>query len=108
MFNYQKIVADAGYESEENYVYLSKHNQTSYIKPQNYEQLKKKQQPYSRYNFRRFLTRGKSNVVTEMFLLCLAYNIKKYNHKQRDKRTKTYLLKKTTLHKNQKNRIPLP
>lgn len=201
VFNYQKIVADAGYESEENYVYLSKHNQMSYIKPQNYKQLKKNQHPYSRYNFsyipekdlfvcpegnemyptqtkisksktgyqsektiyttdkcndcpnrdkctkskygrqiqqskvfeqfrieslknitteegillrmnrsiqvegafgvikqdynfRRFLTRGKSNVVTEMFLLCLAYNIKKYNHKQRDKRTKTYLFKK--------------
>ena len=42
--NYQgkleKIVADAGYESEENYVYLAENNLTSYIKPSNYEQSK--------------------------------------------------------------------
>ena len=31
------IIADAGYESEENYVYLEENNQTPYIKPQNYE-----------------------------------------------------------------------
>ena len=35
-----KIVADAGYESEENYVFLAENNLTSYIKPSNYEQLK--------------------------------------------------------------------
>lgn len=35
-----KIVADAGYESEENYVYLAEHNLTSYIKPSNYEKSK--------------------------------------------------------------------
>ena len=31
------IIADAGYESEENYVYLEENNQTAYIKPQQYE-----------------------------------------------------------------------
>lgn len=31
------IVADAGYESEENYHFLSKNKQTAYVKPQNYE-----------------------------------------------------------------------
>ena len=36
------IVADAGYESEENYQYLKDNSQTSYIKPQNYEQMKKR------------------------------------------------------------------
>jgi transposase len=36
-----KIVADAGYESEENYVFLAeKKNLTSYIKPSNYEKSK--------------------------------------------------------------------
>ena len=35
-----KIVADAGYESEENYVYLAENELTSYIKPSNYEQSK--------------------------------------------------------------------
>ena len=39
---YKEIVADAGYESEENYVYLNKHNQNSYIKPSNYESSKKR------------------------------------------------------------------
>ena len=34
---YGKIVADAGYESMENYLYLEKHGLESYIKPQNYE-----------------------------------------------------------------------
>lgn len=49
---HKEIVADAGYESEENYVYLSKHNQESYIKPSNYEILKKKKKrPYSTENF---------------------------------------------------------
>lgn len=37
---FQNIVADAGYESEENYVYLAKETYASYIKPQNYEQSK--------------------------------------------------------------------
>lgn len=39
---FENVIADAGYESEENYIYLSKHNQTSYIKPQNYEKSKSK------------------------------------------------------------------
>ena len=38
---YKNIVADAGYESEENYIYLEKHAQNSFIKPQNYEGMKK-------------------------------------------------------------------
>jgi transposase len=36
-FKYFKIVADAGYESEENYVYVKDNGQLSYIKPANYE-----------------------------------------------------------------------
>lgn len=34
---YEKIVADAGYESMENYLYLERHGMGSYIKPQNHE-----------------------------------------------------------------------
>lgn len=34
---YENVVADAGYESEENYEYLKRRGQVSYIKPQNYE-----------------------------------------------------------------------
>jgi len=36
-FQYQEIVADAGYESEENYAFLKANDQEAYIKPQNYE-----------------------------------------------------------------------
>ena len=40
--NFENIVADAGYKSEENYVYIEEHGQTSYIKPQFYEKQKTK------------------------------------------------------------------
>ena len=36
-FKYLKIVADAGYESEENYVFIEGNNQLSFIKTSNYE-----------------------------------------------------------------------
>lgn len=36
-FKYKKIVADAGYESEENYQFLESNGQISFIKPANYE-----------------------------------------------------------------------
>ena len=36
-FKYEKIVADAGYESEENYAFLESNKQLAFIKPSNYE-----------------------------------------------------------------------
>ncbi|MCR5835521.1 MAG: IS1182 family transposase [Lachnospiraceae bacterium] len=36
-FKYKNIVADAGYESEENYLFIDKNEQLSFIKPSNYE-----------------------------------------------------------------------
>ena len=36
-FKYSEIVADAGYESEENYLFIESNGQTAYIKPQTYE-----------------------------------------------------------------------
>lgn len=36
-FKYSKIVADAGYESEENYMFLEENGQLAFIKPANYE-----------------------------------------------------------------------
>jgi len=38
----RRLIADSGYESEENYVYLSGKGIACYIKPQNYEQQKKR------------------------------------------------------------------
>ena len=39
-FRYRDIVADAGYESEENYLFLEENGQAAFIKPNNYEQSK--------------------------------------------------------------------
>ena len=39
---YTNIIADSGYESEENYLYLEKNGQIPFIKPQTYEIWKKK------------------------------------------------------------------
>lgn len=36
-FKYKEIVADAGYESEENYLFIAENKQLAFIKPQNYE-----------------------------------------------------------------------
>ncbi len=49
-FKYKEVVADAGYESEEAYVFLEKNGQESYLKPQNYEisKTRKWQQDISR------------------------------------------------------------
>ena len=41
-FKYQKIIADAGYESEENYVFLDQNQQLAFVKPSNYEISKKR------------------------------------------------------------------
>ena len=38
----ENVVADAGYESEENYSYLEQNNQNAYIKPNDYERQKSK------------------------------------------------------------------
>lgn len=46
----ERIIADAGYESSENYIYLKENGQIAYIKPQNYEISKTrayKANPYS-------------------------------------------------------------
>lgn len=34
---YERVIADAGYESRENYMYLEENGQESYVKPANYE-----------------------------------------------------------------------
>lgn len=41
-FKYTEIVADAGYESEENYLFIEENSQVAYIKPNNYEISKKR------------------------------------------------------------------
>ncbi len=41
---FRNVIADAGYESEENYMYLQRNEYTSYIKPQNHELRKTKKE----------------------------------------------------------------
>lgn len=41
-FKYYKIIADAGYESEDNYIFLEENGQLAFIKPANYEISKKR------------------------------------------------------------------
>ena len=43
------------------------------------------------FGFRRFLTRGKANVRTELFFLALAFNLKKLWMKRENGRLKTHL-----------------
>ena len=45
------------------------------------------------FGFRRFLTKGKTNVRTEMFFLSLAFNLKKLWMKREKGRLKTHLSK---------------
>lgn len=46
---HEAIVADAGYESEENYTYLENHKQRCFIKPQNYEKSKSRKYRNNKY-----------------------------------------------------------
>lgn len=47
--SHENIIADAGYESEENYKGLAEREQTGYIKPQNYEKSKKRKYKNNAY-----------------------------------------------------------
>ena len=51
-FKYTKIVADAGYESVENYKFIDENDQLAFIKPINYEisKTRKYKNDISRYN----------------------------------------------------------
>ena len=46
------------------------------------------------YGFRRFLTAGKANARTELFFLCLAYNLQKLWNKREQRRLKTRVSEK--------------
>ncbi|OQB58316.1 MAG: Transposase DDE domain protein [Bacteroidetes bacterium ADurb.Bin141] len=73
-YSYPNIVADSGYESEENYVYLDENNQLAFIKPSNYEISKtrkyktdisrKENMSYDKENDFYICSNGKKLVVT--------------------------------------------
>lgn len=57
-FKYSEIVADAGYESEENYLFIEENGQVAFIKPSNYEQSKK-------HKFKKDISRMENMVYDE-------------------------------------------
>lgn len=65
------ITADAGYEREENYVYLEKRKQVPYIKPQSYEKWKKRsfKKDISKRENMRYLEEGDVYVCHNQLLL---------------------------------------
>ena len=50
----------------------------------------------SDFGFRRFLTRGKANIRTELFLLAMAFDLKKLWMKREHGRLKTCVSEKMT------------
>lgn len=75
-YTYRNIVADSGYESEENYIYLDNNKQLAFIKPSNYEISKtrkyktdisrKENMSYDKENDFYICSNGKKLVVTGM------------------------------------------
>ena len=83
----QAIVADAGYESEENYHYLEKNQLKAYIKPLNYEQMKQKK-------FKQNLGKRENMTYVEEEDIYLCANKKKLHPTQiKKKETKSGYLK---------------
>ena len=86
---YENLVADAGYESEENYEYLRKNNITAYIKPQNYEQSKTK-----KYKSNMFLAEKMTyNIETDTFT-CVNGNTFNYIYTSKEKTASGYIAEK--------------
>lgn len=70
---YKNIIADAGYESEENYLYLEEKRQKSYIKPASYEKQKKK-------SFKNQIGKRENMIYDESKDLYICHNNKKLIH----------------------------
>ena len=68
-FKYKNIVADAGYESEENYMFIENNHQIAYIKPSNY----------------------RTSSTRKYILMAMACNISKLHNKIQNNKCKTYL-----------------
>jgi len=86
---FKNIVADAGYESEENYEYLFNNNYTPYIKPQNYEKqkIRKFKQDISRVENMSF------NEETDTYT-CANNRELEFRHVSKQKNKSGYILEK--------------
>lgn len=74
------IIADAGYESEENYTHLQDHNQTAYIKPSTYAQQNKR-------SFKKKIGRRENMTYLEAEDCYICHNNKRLNYSHDKKRT---------------------
>ena len=70
---HQNVIADAGYESEENYKGLIKREQNAYIKPANYEKSKTR-----KYKKNRFLRENMEYNETDDTYICPNGNLFKF------------------------------
>lgn len=86
---YENIIADAGYESEENYEYLRKNNITAYIKPQNYKQSKTKKYKSNMY----LVEKMTYNKETDTFT-CVNSNTFNYIYTSKEKTASGYISEK--------------
>ena len=88
----KSIIADAGYESEENYHYLEEHQLKAYIKPLNYEQMKQKK-------FKQNLGKRENMTYVEEEDIYLCANKKKLHPTQiKKKEAKSGYLKEETVY----------
>ena len=70
--SFENITADAGYESEENYVYLETTKQNTFIKPQTYESMKKR-------SFKNNISKRENMIYDEINDEYTCHNNKKLN-----------------------------
>ena len=90
---YKKIIADAGYESEENYAYLAEQGQFAFIKPSNYESSKTRK-------YQNDISRAENMEYDEATDTYECHNGKKikYSHTKKE-RTKTGYYRETAIYK---------
>lgn len=91
-FKYRNIIADAGYESEENYLFIEENGQTAFIKPANYEisKTRKFKKDISRIENMEYLESGECFVCSEGRILWHSKDVKS--------RTKTGYQKMTSIY----------
>lgn len=92
-YRYENVVADAGYDSEENLVYLYNHHQNAYIKPSTYEKSKTRR-------YKNDIGLAVNMIYPEFgdLYICHAGKVLYYEY-ERTQRTKSGYLRKTSVYK---------
>lgn len=107
-FKHKEIIADAGYKSEENYLFIEDNEQLAFIKPQNYEISKKRKykQDISRMENMdydedndTYCCRNGQLLTAQSIILAIGYNINKLHHKIQSERTGQHLFSLKKQHK---------